>query len=204
MPDEDKIPGLVPPGAVIDAALALAKEIEAERLLRLEAEVARIPELEADAASMRDIRAGFEALSGGKCATDMTRPEIVAMLKGVAEAMSSAVAIPIGRNVAVEHPCVGFLVELAGIISDLQNGKTHPSLKLYSHGATASLTAKESYKRKVLVEAVLILKLGFNYKTWIEAANHLVAGMKSAGGTIGVKPPTVNRLKSISFREKFK
>ncbi|MGO9431229.1 hypothetical protein [Rhodoblastus sp.] len=205
MSDATKTSGLVPHPDEIKQALDVARKIEAEHMRALKADAARIPQLDADAAAMTTLRSRFNALAGRKSATDMTRHEIIGMLKDMADAVGTSVAIPIGESVSRQHDCEAFLIELAGMISDLDNGKTHPSLKFYPYGATASLTAKEAYERKVWVQTVKIVREFFGYETWKEAASHVADGprrKKVRGKIVAIDPVKPHREKKM-VRGKF-
>jgi len=183
--------GLLSPEEEIKQALAVAREVEAQHTRK-----------EADAVAMRNLRASLDALASGKKAIELTRPNVFALLQVLADGLRPATEVAIGvmpddvRLVVTDHPAIALLDNLVGALNDLDNGKTHETLKPSPYGAKASLTAEEIRERDALLQTVDIVQYRYKLKSRAAAEKKLALELKKRGKKYGGKPVTAQMLKS--------
>lgn len=199
VPDEIKTGGLAPPDAVIDTALAVAGEVEAERKRALEA----------DAAAMRALRTSLNTLSG-KRKIQMTRPNLIALLNALTDGLRPATsefrfALETGEHYFLDHPCVELLVELTDALGDLGRGKTDPLLRADAGSQSAVLTTK-SLKQEA---AVYVGVIGAQKKKMArekrkvsraEIESIIAQNMSDKGILLKGKPATARAIKAICVK----
>jgi hypothetical protein len=95
------------------------------------------------------------------------------------------------------HPAIELLDELIDALSDLDRGKTDPSLRACSDGPNASLTTSERKWDDELLNAVLIVQRARGLKTRAEAENFLAGRLKEAGKRRRGKDYTPRMLKRL-------
>ena len=127
----------------------------------------------------------------------------LALLRGaISEGVGPAIDRPISRLATGEmlvrsHPAIELLDEFVDALSDLDRGKTDPSLRACSDGPNASLTTSERKWDDELLNAVLIVQRARGLKTRAEAENFLADNLKAAGKRRRGKDYTPRMLKRL-------
>jgi hypothetical protein len=163
-----------------------------------------------DAKAMRELRAGLDQMMEQLDARVLKRENVLALLKTISEGVRPATDRPIGHVASGEslvrsHPAIEFLDELIDALSDLDRGKTDPSLRASSDAPNASLTTKERKWDDTLLEAVLIVQRAQGLKTRAEAEKFLAGRLKETGKKRRGKdytPRTLKRLRDDRVKRK--
>jgi hypothetical protein len=156
----------VPPDLNIERALEIARDAH-------------------DAKVMRDLRADLDALMDRPNARALSRENVLALLRTISESLDLTTqkllgATTEGEVVMTSHPAVALLDGFVDALSDLDRGKTDPSLRACSDGPNASLTTSERKWDDALLEAVLIVQRARGLKTRAEAENLLAGSLNRA------------------------
>ena len=179
-----KSPGLAgASGADIERAVEIARDVH-------------------DARVMRELRTTLDRLTEQHDKRTLKRKHVLALLRTISEGLDPATQRPIGaldtgEMLVRSHPAIELLDEFVDAISDLDKGKTDPSLKASSHGPNASLTTKERKWLKVLLDTVLIVQRHKGYQTRSRAELFLAQKLTKAGKKWRSKVITRGRLKQL-------
>ena len=154
-----------------------------------------------DAQTMRDLRARLDALMGSQEARALTRKNALSLLRAISERLKPSTDLPIVSTdemlIIRSHPALELLDELIDAFSDLDKGKSDPSLKPSPHQANAFLTTKQRKSDQTLRDAVLIVQRGGGYKNRRDAERFLARQLQKAGKTRRGKPYTAAMLKRL-------
>jgi hypothetical protein len=166
-------------GKSLGLGLAGASDANIERAL----EVARDA---IDAQAMRELRASLDQMMEQPDVRALKRENVLALLKTISEGVRPATDRPIGPVATGEmlvstHPAIELLDELIDALSDLDRGKTDPSLRACSDGPNASLTTRERKWDDALLEAVSNVQHARGLKTRTAAENVLASILDKAG-----------------------
>jgi hypothetical protein len=90
-----------------------------------------------DAKVMRELRANLDALMDRRDARALKRENVLALLQTISERLDLATQIPISKSAKGEvfvtsHPAIALLDSFVDGLSDLDRGKTDPSLEACS------------------------------------------------------------------------
>jgi hypothetical protein len=155
-----------------------------------------------DTKVMRELRARLDGLMERPDARALNRENVLAVLRTISEGVGPAIDRPIrrlstGEMLVRSHPAIELLDELIDALSDLDKGKTDPSLRACSDGPNASLTTTERKWDDELLNAVLIVQRARGLKTRVEAETFLAGRLKEAGKRRRGKDYTPRMLKRL-------
>jgi hypothetical protein len=133
---------------------------------------------------------------------EATRAEMLALIRGLIEALSPMTDLTIGKmenggTVVTEHSAMALLRQFTEALSDLDNARTHPVFAPNQHAANRTLPSDKKQEEAILKQAVEIKRLHKKFKSRAKAQHSLAQDLRKAGKTIKGKPATAAALKSI-------
>jgi hypothetical protein len=155
-----------------------------------------------DAHTIRALRMDLDKMMEGPDARTRSRANFARVLRAIVDRLRPSMSTHLntlrtGVPIVTDHPAVAFLDESLDDLSDLDNGRTPDIFEPATHGATATLTAKQRQRDRIWLLSVEILKRRFGLPTKSAAERLLAAKLRKAHETRRGKPVTAQTLKSL-------
>jgi hypothetical protein len=160
-----------------------------------------------DARAMRMLRTRLDELMKRPAAGTLTRPNILSLFKCLRDGLRPSTNVLLGtlktgEPILTDHPAIALLEEAIDAANDLDNGRTHEIFERVSHGANATLTAKQRKQDRIWLRSVEIVQRREGLPTKSAARRSLAVKLRKAGETRRGKHVTAQILKSLRDHSK--